>query len=286
MIGVTALHADDTRVFMNQSNSTWTLSHTASGDPFKNTVTFTLDDKATSPGDNDTVDLPPHSRLEVKFKVPRTDGYLQSFLLSKKGSNKTSSFSAQYPKVSFFNMKKRAPVHLTTKETNLTSFVLNKPLIGDLTILPETPAKAASVPYLIVNKTSNDWTLSTASGKGTLKKVVNPNDSSKDVALPATILKNDRLLIRMTEDASASLDLTFKLACTSAVPGGVPPTGSYTLNIQKQAVEGGVDLLKITQKDPANLNNSWVFTNRFTVDGYFELEDPDQELDFGIEDIN
>jgi hypothetical protein len=287
LAGSQAVHAGDTRVFNNTSDSTWVLNlFSVKGTPV-NTWTIKVGETVTKLDSGNNVEIPPNTRCEVQFKVP-DHGLLQMFELKAKNgvlNGSLGDFTANYPSISFF--AKRSPVTLAVSGPPSTAnakdvsqrtdiFLLNKPLIGDLTILSPAPdaaskRKAGFRPYEIKNNTDLGWTLTLGDGDGNGKVALESDTKvSKNTIFTQVVLApNSTTKIRFTGDANGLFNQVLKLECKKA-----SEPGPYALKVVNVPTGAWPADIAITDVNAAKNKNPWIFTKRFAMDGFIEIQDP------------
>jgi hypothetical protein len=282
-----AMHAGDTRVFNNTSDTTWVLNLFAVKGAPVNTWTIKVGETVTKLDSANNVEIPPNTRCEVQFKVP-DHGLLQMFELRAKNgvlNGSFGNFTANYSSISFF--AKRSPVTLAVTSSSAPAkandvsqradiFLVNKPLIGDLTMLSPAPdaaskRKAGFRPYEIKNNTDLGWTLTLGDGAANGKVALEPDTKvSKTTTFAQVVLApNTTTKIRFTGDDNGLFNQVIRLECKNASEPG--PYALKVVNVPKGAWPEDIS---ITDVNAAKNKNSWIFTKRFAMDGFIEIQDP------------
>ena len=182
------------------------------------------------------------------------------------------------------------PPHQLTDTKGLAGpLVINTPIKGDLTILAPTPPPASTdQAFKIINRTADTgWYVGPNLDKsypsqGVLS-VLNAAGKKDDIQTVGgtKVPGGGTFAFWLTRNADGVFNqkLIVKRAKADA------KFGQYTLEIKSvpgKAYPEDLDV-KLTQTS-GDTNKPWVYASRLAFDGYLEIEDPDAELDFGLDE--
>jgi hypothetical protein len=294
-----ALWADERRIFENNSDQAWTLKLVPRGQAEVGNMNFKGDGPEVVLGESSplkTLVLPPHSQFDVEF-THTLGAFYHAFKLTS-ADGRSAQFTADYPLL-VATLKKRPNVALAEapsdqgdengrRATLGKDLAINAPLMGDLTILKCAPNAATAVQgFNLFNRTADaSWTLAPAM----VAELPDKSYKSRGQLLVADAkdVKVD-LLELGNRSIPASGKLRFWLApdadgkFAQAIKVTHPKLGTYILSILNIPGKPAPEDLVILQLK-GETTKPWVYYNRFIFDGFLEIENPDQELDFGIED--
>jgi hypothetical protein len=312
------LRADDAyqkRIFSNTSTAPWTLEVVDRAKEVGQLRFVNLQDqKKTILGaksDVTSLTLPPGSRFEVEFST-ELKAYSHSFQLTEadpRSKGRWARFTADYhvlrsllgnPKVLLkpLSATGNIPANQITNTEGLTGpLVINTPVKGDLTILAD-PGAPAPVPasadqaFKIINRTTDTgWRVfPDLDGSYPARGVLSvPNADGKKVDIHQVgvtkVPAGGTFAFWLTKGAGGTFAQRFTVKHSNRDAKSDPAFGEYTLEIKSvpgKAYPEDLDV-KLTQT-VGDKNKPWLYANRLVFDGYLELEDPDAELDFSLDE--